>query len=256
MIRGVLLDIAGVLHNGGVAIAGAAEAVSHLREAALPIRFVSNTTRSTKADVIAQLGSLGLPVRSDELYTPAQAALAWLDEHDATAHLLVHPDLESDFRSVREGANMAVVVGDAGDAFDYASLNGAFRLLVGGAELLALAPNRSFRDADGGLSLDAGPFVAALEFASQQKAIVLGKPSHAFFQSALTDMDCKETEAVMVGDDAETDIAGALAAGIGSGLLVRTGKYRPGDEKRFKPYPTEVVENISEAVDWILQKRS
>jgi len=256
MIRGVLLDIAGVLYNGDVAIAGATEAVARLREAGLPIRFVSNTTRSSKASVVAQLGSLGFPVTSDELFTPAQAALTWLREHSVSPYLVVHPDLVPDFRDIREGANRAVIVGDAGEAFDYHTINGAFRQLAAGAEFLALAPNRTFRDVDGELSLDAGPFVAALEFASQRKAIVLGKPAPAFFQAALTHMDCASAEAVMIGDDAETDIAGALAAELGFALLVRTGKYRAGDENKFRPRPTAVVEDVSAAVEWILRKRA
>ncbi|TIU71607.1 MAG: TIGR01458 family HAD-type hydrolase, partial [Mesorhizobium sp.] len=80
-------------------------------------------------------------------------------------------------------------------------LNDAFRELVAGAELLALATNRTFRDADGALSLDAGPFVAALEFASLKRATVLGKPSPAFFLSALASMNCPPEQAIMVGDD-------------------------------------------------------
>ncbi len=138
----------------------------------------------------------------------------------------------------------------------YSALNDAFRVLVEGAELLALAPNRTFKDADGKLSLDAGPFVTALEFASQKQALVLGKPSSAFFLSALASMNCPEAEAVMVGDDAETDVAGALRAGLAHALLVRTGKYRPGDEDRFSPGPTVTVDDIAAAADWIIAARN
>lgn len=256
MISGVLLDIAGVLYDGNVPVPGATEAVERLRQSELSLRFVSNTTRSSKASVVAQLGRLGFPVAVSELFTPAQAALSWLEDHKRTPHLLVHPDLEPDFAGVEQRKGKAVIVGDAGETFDYRRLNRAFRALMEGAEFLALAPNRTFKDADEKLSLDAGPFVAALEFGSQRKATVLGKPSKAFFDAALTSMNCPGAEAVMVGDDAEADIAGALKAGLGHALLVRTGKYRQGDEKRFKPRPTAVVEDIGAAVDWIARKRS
>lgn len=151
---------------------------------------------------------------------------------------------------------MAVVVGDAGEAFDYLRLNKAFRELVDGADFLALATNRTFKDADGKLSLDAGAFVTALEFASGRKAAVLGKPSPDFFLAALAGLDCLPSEAVMVGDDAESDVAGALNAGLGAALLVRTGKYRPGDEARFEPAPTALVDDIVAGVDWIMANRS
>ncbi|MCA1491215.1 TIGR01458 family HAD-type hydrolase [Ensifer sp. NBAIM29] len=255
MINAVLLDLAGVVYDGNRAVSGAAAAVSRLRASGLPLRFVSNTTRSTKHAVLERLASLGLPVSSDELFTPAEAACNWLRDHRRSPHLLVHPDLKSDFRDVPAADRKAVVVGDAGDAFDYRLLNEAFRQLIGGAELLALAPNRAFKDRDGELSLDAGPFVAALEYASQTTAFVLGKPAPEFFRSALATIPCPAEHAVMVGDDAETDVAGALGAGLGQALLVRTGKYRVGDETRFEPSPTAVVSDISVAVDWILAQR-
>ena len=132
------------------------------------------------------------------------------------------------------------------------SLNRAFRELMDGAQLIALAKNRSFKDVDGLLSLDAGAFVAALEFATQRKALVFGKPALGFFQTALTSMDCAPKHAVMVGDDAEADVAGALRAGLGGAVLVCTGKYRPGDEERFDPPPTVTVERLSAAADWIV----
>jgi HAD superfamily hydrolase (TIGR01458 family) len=239
-----------------VPIPGAVGAVARLREAGLHIRFVSNTTRSTKQAILDQLDRLGIAIGSDELFTPAQAARDWLNQHHRSPYLLVHPDLIPEFHDLASGSGKAVVVGDAGEAFDYLTLNNAFRALIEGAELLALAPNRTFKDADGKLSLDAGPFVAALEFATQQRAIVLGKPSSAFFLSALASMNCPKEEAVMVGDDAETDVAGALQSGLGHALLVRTGKYRPGDEDRFKPPSTATVADISAAVDWIIAART
>jgi HAD superfamily hydrolase (TIGR01458 family) len=254
MISGVLLDLAGVVYDGDAAIPGAVEALALLRGAGLPLRFVSNTTRSAKGTVLDRLRRLGLVVIEDELFTPAQAARAWLLEHGCSPHLLIHPDLEPDFHGLASGTRRAVVVGDAGEGFDYRSLNAAFRELNDGADLLALANNRTFKDTDGKLSLDVGPFVAALEFACQRKAVILGKPSSDFFQAALAGMNCLPEEAVMVGDDAEGDVAGALSAGLGAALQVRTGKYRAGDEGRFEPPPTAVVDDLANAVNWILAR--
>ena len=256
MISGVLLDLAGVLYDGEEPVPGAAEAVVRLRKSGLPIRFVSNTTRTAKRAILDQLGRLGFPASDGELFTPAQAARTWLQQHNLSPQLLVHPDLLPDFDDLAASGGKAVVVGDAGETFNYLALNQAFRALIDGAKLVALAPNRAFKDTDGKLSLDAGPFVAALEFASQTRAIVLGKPSPAFFLSALASMNCPKAAAVMVGDDAETDVTGALQAGLAHALLVRTGKYRRGDEHRFTPPPTATVDDISTAVDWILAARS
>ncbi|CDX63493.1 Phospholysine phosphohistidine inorganic pyrophosphate phosphatase [Mesorhizobium plurifarium] len=252
MIRAVLLDLAGVVYDGDTPILGAVAAVERLRKAGLPLRFVSNTTRSPRQRIITQLATLGIEVADEELLTPARAAVEWLRRHDRRPHLLVHPNLGPEFTGLEDGKGRAVVVGDAGEAFDYATLNRAFRELIAGADFLALATNRTFKDADGLLSLDTGAFVAALEFASGRSPVVLGKPSPDFFLSALAGLCCPPADAVMVGDDAESDVAGALRAGLGAALLVRTGKYRPNDETRFEPPPTALVDDLTAAADWIL----
>ncbi|WP_338040606.1 TIGR01458 family HAD-type hydrolase [Nitratireductor luteus] len=252
----MLLDLAGVVYDGQKPISGAAEAIARLRKAGLPLRFVSNTTRSTKKAVLGRLDGFEISVAENELLTPAIAAREWLQKHDCSPHLLVHPGLEPDFSGLPAGGKPAVVIGDVGEALDYSKLNAAFRKLSEGAEFLALANNRIFKDADGKPSLDAGPFVAALEFACQRSAIVLGKPSEDFFRSALASMGCEPETAVMVGDDAEGDVAGALRAGLSCALLVRTGKYRSGDEQRFEPKPTALVDDLTAAVTWILKRKA
>ncbi|MGD9502492.1 MAG: TIGR01458 family HAD-type hydrolase [Methyloceanibacter sp.] len=256
MIRGVLLDLAGVIYDGDHALPGALAAIDRLRQAGLALRFVTNTTRMPKRKVLGRLAKFGLALPENEVFTPAEAARNWLAAHGCSPSLLVHPNLKQEFEGEGGRPRRAVIIGDAGEDFDFARLNRAFRELIGGAPFIALAKNRSFKDDDGQLSLDAGAFVAALEFATGREALVLGKPSPAFFQAALASMDCAPESAVMVGDDAESDIAGALSAGLGGAVLVRTGKYRAGDEERFSPKPTATVADLSAAVDWILSRRT
>jgi HAD superfamily hydrolase (TIGR01458 family) len=138
----------------------------------------------------------------------------------------------------------AVVVGDLGPAWSFDALNRAFRCVTDGATLVACQRNRYWRDASG-LVLDAGPFVAALEFAAGREAVLVGKPSPLFFGAALDGLGLRPGEAVMVGDDAEADAGGAIAAGL-AGWLVRTGKYRPGDESRWMPWPECVLDSVAE----------
>jgi HAD superfamily hydrolase (TIGR01458 family) len=256
MIRAVLLDLVGVVYQGNQPLPGAVEAVAGLRDAGLHLRFITNTTRMPRRTLQRGLKKMGIEIADEELFTPAQAARAWLAAKRLSPHLLIHPDLEEDFANISGAAGEAVVVGDAAQGFTYAAMNAAFRKLLEGAEFLALARNRSFRDDDGELSLDAGPFVAALEYAAQREAVLLGKPAPDFFQAALASVGCDGKEAVMVGDDAEADVSGALVAGIGGALLVRTGKYRPGDENRVKPAPSATVEDLAAAARWIMEHRS
>lgn len=145
MKRAVLLDLLGVVCDRDTPIAGAAKAVKRLHDAALPLRFVSNTTRSPRSKIVAQLAAMGIKVADEELLTPAQAAIEWLRRRGREPHLLVHPDLEAEFSGLEGGSSKAVVVGDAGEAFGYASLNRAFRALSAGADFVALATNRTSR---------------------------------------------------------------------------------------------------------------
>jgi HAD superfamily hydrolase (TIGR01458 family) len=255
VIKAVLLDVGGVVYVGDQALAGATEAVGRLQAAGLRLRYITNTTRTPQGRFLAKLRGLGLQVAPEEVFMPALAARALLAAQELTPLLLVHPALEEDFAGLPPGRAEAVVVGDAGEGFTYQSLNRAFRALAGGAAFLALAKNRSFQDDDGALSLDAGPFVTALEYATGREALVLGKPSAAFFRSALGSLGCGPREAVMIGDDCEADIGGAQAIGV-PGVLVRSGKYRQGDEARIDPPPGAVVANLPAAVDWVLSRKN
>jgi HAD superfamily hydrolase (TIGR01458 family) len=248
--RGALLDLDGVLYVGRQPLSGAAAALARLRAAGLPLGFVTNTTRRSRRVIRADLAAMGFAIADGELFTPARAAREWIVAHGVSPLLLIHPGLAEDFADLRRGTD-AVVVGDAGDGFTYAALNQAFRLLIAGAPLLALATNRYFRDADG-LSLDAGPFVAALEHASGAHALLFGKPAPEFFRAALAALGCRPEDCVMIGDDVEADVNGAIAAGLG-GILVRTGKYRPEDDARLDSRGA-VADDVAAAARLILSE--
>lgn len=253
MIRGVLLDLGGVVYVGDSPLPGALEALDRLRGAGLPVRFLTNTTRRSTRRLVADLARIGINLEPGEVLTPAQLAREHLIRNRLTPHLLVHANLEEEFADLPPGGREAVVVGDAADRFTYANLNAAYRKLEAGADFIALAGNRNFRDADGDLSIDAGAFVTALEYASGRKALMLGKPATGFFRLAVDALGCRPAESVMVGDDAEADVGGALAAGL-LGILVRTGKYRAGEEAAMDPAPTHVAADLPAAVDWILDR--
>jgi HAD superfamily hydrolase (TIGR01458 family) len=138
----------------------------------------------------------------------------------------------------------AVIMGDLGEAFGFEILNRAFRMVMDGAELVALQKNRFWLTPDG-LSLDAGPFVAAIEYATGRDAVVVGKPSASFFQLVLQDLGAEPDRAAMVGDDVETDVDGAMRSGL-AGILVRTGKYREDFVRDSGVDPTATVDSIAD----------
>lgn len=252
-ISGVLLDLSGVVFSGNEAIGDAVASVKDLRTNDIPLRFVTNTTSNPLRVLLEKLHSLGVEASHDDIFTPATAARRLLQERGLSPHFLVHPDLLEDLDVPSARAPDAVIVGDAGQGFTFDALNAAFRLIDSGAAFIALARNRTFRDSDGALSLDAGPFVAALEYASRREALLIGKPSASFYEAAVAHLGTPADETAMVGDDVEADVLGAMEAGM-AGILVRTGKYREGDESRIEPAPTATVADLREAVNWILER--
>jgi len=244
-VEALLLDLSGVIYVQDEAVPGAAEALARLRESGDLIRLVTNTTMRPRRAILERLGRLGIEADASELLTPATLARRRCEEagYDSVA-LVVLDELREDLEGLPEsgGRADAVIVGDLGDRWDYAVLNQAFRQLMEGAHLIALQKNRYWETAEG-LSLDAGPFVAALEYAVGREAEVVGKPSPAFFELALSDLGVGPSAAAMVGDDVEADVGGALDAGI-AGILVRTGKYREEDVRSSGIEPTATVDSI------------
>jgi HAD superfamily hydrolase (TIGR01458 family) len=248
--EGVLIDIAGVLYAGDEAIPGSVAALQRLHASGLPIRYVTNTTRSTRDRLLGKLRGMGFDIDAASVFTAPIATLKYILQHGLRPYLLVHPNLEEEFAQVSREDPNAVVVGDAADVFSYRTLNEAFRVLMEGGALIAMGNNRYFRDQDG-LSLDMGPFVEALHFASGVEPIIIGKPSASFFEQALGDMGVSAARAVMIGDDLENDVGGAQEHGI-RGILVRTGKYRPADERNASITPHLIVDDIAVAAKAIL----
>ncbi len=243
----LLVDLDGVLYVEDEPVDGAREAVAELRDSGLALRFVTNTTARSHAQTLDKLGRLGFEVADEELVTPA--ALARRHCVDAGHHevaLIMNEDVKADFEGLEESENSpgAVIMGDLGERFGFEILNRAFRMVMDGAELVALQKNRFWLTADG-LSLDAGPFVAAIEYASGKEALVVGKPAEAFFRLVLEDLGVGLAAAAIVGDDVETDVGGAMNAGL-SGFLVRTGKYRERFVRESGIEPTATVDSIAE----------
>jgi len=207
-----------------------------------PVRFLTNTTQKTSVQVVKKLQQRGFDIESDEIITALDVTKMFLKGKKSSAEFLLTDDAFSFFDDLKIYDKKYVVVGDAQENFSYKNLNSAFRELNNGAKLLAIAKNRYFKDEDNELSMDAGCFVRALEYASGQKASLIGKPSEAFYHLACTDMGMSPSECVMIGDDIESDIKGAQDAGI-KAILVQTGKFNKRDLD-LGIVPDEVVNSI------------
>lgn len=248
--KAVLIDLAGVLHTGDEALPGAVLALARLRASGLALRFLTNTTRTPSNILFAKLQRMGFTLAAGEIQTAALAARTLVRSRGLRPLWLVHPDIAAEMGDSAVDPDI-VVLGDMGTHFTYPVLNRAFRLLMDGLPLMAMARNRYFMEADG-LSLDMGAFVAGLEYSAGVTAEVTGKPAAAFFEAALAELGVAAADAVLIGDDLTDDIGGAQAAGI-PGLLVRTGKFRPGDDAHPEIKPAAVFDNFTAAVNAIIR---
>jgi len=248
-VDGLLIDIDGVLTVSWVPINGVDDAMASLRSSGIPLRFATNTTTRTRAEVARLLSGAGIPVEVDEILTaPAATAAHLRREHPgARVFLLNTGDLSDDLAGidlVDSGPADVVVIGSAGVDFTHEQLNEAFRLILDGAAFVAMHRNMYWRTS-AGLELDTGAYVRALEEATGVEPVVLGKPSPDFFATGVTELGLDTKRVAMVGDDLHNDVLGAQHAGL-RGVLVRTGKFRPEVLAASEERPDVVIDSFAD----------
>jgi HAD superfamily hydrolase (TIGR01458 family) len=255
-MQAILFDLDGVLYQGDALLPGAAETVAWARTEHIPHLFLTNTSSRPRAAIAEKLGRLGIEVPPSQILAPPAAAHAWLEAEGIEDIALFAPEATAeDFAGLNllppdaERGAGAVVVGDLGEGWSFQTLNRAFRLLVAkpAPRLLALGMTRYWH-ASGGLQLDAGPFVAALRYASGIAPVVLGKPAPAFFDAAIAAVGSTPARTLMIGDDIRGDVAGAQQAGL-KAALVRSGKFRQSD-LHGDIRPDAVLSGIGDLPDW------
>lgn len=252
----ILFDLDGVLYEGDRAIAGAAAVIDWFARRNIPHLFLTNTTSRPCSALVEKLAGFGIHSDADNFLTPSIAASHWLKQH-VTGHvaLFTPAATRTDFTGLQlcddtaETGAAAVVIGDLGEAWNFTTLNRAFRLLQSNpdAKLVALGMTRFWRAADG-LRLDTAPFVKALQCATGREVVVLGKPALAFYQTAIGMLKQQPADTVMIGDDIRSDIEGAQQAGLRT-ILVGTGKFQRSDLE-LGITPDAFIDTVATLPDW------
>jgi HAD superfamily hydrolase (TIGR01458 family) len=250
-IGAVLIDIDGVLTVSWQPLPGAVAALRRLREMALPLALVTNTTSRSRASIASALAGAGFAVTAADILTAPVIAATYLAEHypGARCLLLNSGDIGDDLAGVRLAGEDdreadVVVVGGAGSEFSYQALNRAFGHLQRGARLVAMHRGLYWRTSKG-LQLDSGAFVAGLEQAAGTTAEVVGKPAPSFFTAALALLGASPAGTLMVGDDIENDVLAAQRQGL-TGALVKTGKYLPRMLLTASGTPDHVLDSFAD----------
>lgn len=245
----LLLDLDGVLFRGRTAVPGAVEAVAALRRRETRLRFVTNNAMRTVPQVVDHLASMGFAVDGAEVVTSALATADWLRQQGCRSAYVVGQDgLRGALRDAGiEVVGMAermpdhVVVG-ADLTATYASLRDAGLLVQRGATLVACNPDTNF-PAEDGLWPGAGALLAVIVATTGATPIVIGKPGTVLFRSAAE--SCGARRPLVVGDRLDTDIAGAVALGWDSALVL-SGVSTRAEAEASTVRPTFVVEALGD----------
>jgi HAD superfamily hydrolase (TIGR01458 family) len=251
----ILLDVDGVLHVSGEPIPGAVDAVAELRRAGHSLRFVTNNSTRPQEQLARELHELGFELAEAEIQTTPRAAARELAGKRVFALVMaaVVPDLDG-LELASMGVDAVLLGGcdetlEPNQVFTYMNLARAFAEVQSGAELYCLHKNKWWQTSRGPL-LDAGAFVAGLEYATGVEATVLGKPSPAYFAAALDALDAEPELTWMVTDDVEADVRGARLFGMRT-VLLRTGKFRPETLERADATPDVVLSSLAQFPDWL-----
>lgn len=251
-VTGLLIDLDGVLYVGKAPVEGAVACMRRIADSGVPYRYLTNTTRMSRSTLRQVIGEMGFPGDEETIFSTPVATASYLKMKNPSAiYLIGDPSIREDFREFTFSDSSAdyVVMGDPGKEINLENLNAGFRLLMKGAQLIAMQKNRFWKTEEG-LVLDAGSFVAALEFSSGKQAEIIGKPSAHFFKTAVALLGIPVDHICMIGDDIEADIGGAQNVGLRT-ILVKTGKYRDDMLDTSNIKPDMILRSFSEICDYI-----
>lgn len=246
-IKGLLIDLDGVLYVGNQVIDGAIEVIDELHASNTPCRFITNTSTLSLRALQQKLANLGFSIPSNEIISAPQAALLYLaTQSQPVCRLLLADDVKQDFLRFPQSDHHAthIVIGDIGNAWSYQLLNELFLNVMSGAKIIAIHKNRYWQT-ENGLQMDIGGFVSALEYATGSTAMIIGKPSVDFFKVALDEMKLQAHEVAIIGDDIDADISGGQQVGL-RGFLVKTGKFRESYVSQSDVKPDLILDSIKD----------
>ena len=247
-IKALLIDLEGVLYSDNKLIPGSVEVIKELKKNSLKVRFLTNTTTAPRKLIFNKLKNFGFDIEEEEIFTPIIATKNYLRDNKVKKITLVtNIEIIEDFNDyeITQKDPEAVIMGDIYKNFKWDILDRVFKLVyLKNTALIALHQNKyCIRDQE--VSLDLGPFVKAVEYSSDKKAILMGKPEKNFFDLVVKDLNIINDNILMIGDDITSDIEGSINANLRA-IQVKTGKFQEKDlENSIQPhYRIESIKDL------------
>jgi 5'-nucleotidase len=246
--RVILFDLDGVFYKGKEdrEKIGGTKVVEAIRRAGMRLYVLTNNSTDSVETIHRRLSEFQIPVKVEEILSSGLLTSEYLfKKYGKVRYFLVGEDgLDSEMKKyghVRtKGHKAAFVVVGLDREVTYEKLDTAVRLVRGGSSLIATHSSRLYMYKTGP-AIATGPIVKAIEYGSGKRATLIGKPSPLMFSIALHKAGCRKGDAVMVGDQVDTDVAGAARAGIDS-ILVTSGV----DQSAEGYSPLAVVKNVDD----------
>ncbi|KAJ3317440.1 hypothetical protein HDV06_001555 [Boothiomyces sp. JEL0866] len=225
--KAILLDLNGTLHIEDSPTRNAVSALAQLYQH-YPVRFVTNTTKESSSTLYNRLISIGFKINKQEIFTSLVATKCLLKSKNSRPLLFLEPDALDEFSDLDCSNPNAVVIGLSPSNFNYDKLNEAYSIIESGGDFMAIHKAKYYKTSKK-MELGPGCFVAGLEYSTGRQSTVVGKPSKSFYQLVIDDLGVDFKDVVMIGDSLTDDCLGAIELGM-QAILVKTGKYKPGDE--------------------------
>jgi NagD protein len=247
MNKGYLIDLEGTLISGGTPLAGSIDFINYLNQNNIEYYIITNTVSKTIDDWEIKLSEIGFTINKDKIITPIIVLNDFINENSIKTYCFIGPEKIKDLTQKTMDYDIPeyVIFCD----FEYIELNyelfnKIYHFIKNGSKMVTTSYS-NFYISNNQYKMDTGIFVKMYETLANEKAIILGKPSQIVYKMVLRKMGITKNNVIAIGDDGLADIIGGKEMGFET-ILVKTGKYKCGDEEIYKPNKT--VNNIKELI--------
>lgn len=256
-VRGLILDLDGVLWRGDALLPGVKPLFEFLDARGLPYCLASNNATLTPERVNHRLEAIDVLLRAEHLVTSADAAAGYMRQafpqppevlvigEEVLRRALTGVGCRLVDRS--EDARVVVVGLDRG--LTWPKLVEAGLAIAAGATFIGTNPDRTF-PTERGIGPGNGAILAALEAATGRPPIIVGKPEAPIFHEAARRLGVAPSETLVVGDRLETDIVGGQRAGMQTALVL-TGVTSPSEAERRPERADRVFADLPALLGWL-----
>jgi 4-nitrophenyl phosphatase len=252
-VRGLILDMDGVLWKDKTAIGDLPRIFAEIRRRGWKVILATNNATLSADQYVQKLAGFGVSMERRYIVNSAQATAYYLHQRfpeGGAVFIIGESGLEAELAAqgffVSEHQPVAVVVG-LDRAITYEKLLKASLLVRSGTPFIATNPDMTY-PTPAGLAPGAGTFVVAVQAASGQPPVIIGKPEPEMYRQAMERMDLEPLETLVVGDRLDTDISGAQRIGCPTALVL-SGVSTQSEATEWNPPPDCIAVDLSSLLE-------